>query len=512
MSVDGQAEDLTTAPLVLTARADQGTWTLPTALRVGAPDLAIYNLKVTEISGDMDGVPEAGETVDVEPAILNHGGGAGFAMRGVLTLEAGSARIAVGETDYPVASSGEVVMPAVPFRVALQDPPASLRFRLVLSDGVRARLDAPIDLVPPAPPIGAEARGAASAITVSWAASPDTDVVRYVVSRSEDAAGPSPFLRINGFDTQGFLYHTDPGYQGFAVRYYEVRAQDSSGNLSAPTPPVRGTTSLEVLPSFPMEAEVGTQASPTVADVDGDGVLDIFTGREEVYGFHADGSELRDGDGQARTLGVWSNASLQDFPRWGFMASPSISDLDGDGRLEVVDVSYSSGTLYVWDSLGRVRPGWPRALVTGFASAIASPVLADVTGDGRLEILVQAGQALYAFEPDGSEVVDGDHDPATIGVLYHHGLSASYGTPAAADLDGDGKAEIVLPVRGTCGQHPSYGRVGRSARRRHRAARLAGALRRVDQPPPRPWPTWTGTGSIDIIVSRRARIPSRCST
>ncbi len=380
-------------------------------------------------------------------------------MSGVLTLEAGSAKIAVGETDYPDASPGEVVVPAVAFRVALQDPAASLKFRLVLSDAAGVRLDMPVDLVPPAPPIGVEARGVASAITVSWAASPDTDVARYVVSRSEDAAGPSPFLRINGFDTQGFRYHTDAGYQGFAVRYYEIRAQDSSGNLSAPTPPVRGTTSLELLPSFPMEAEVGTQASPTVADVDGDGVLDIFTGREEVYGFHADGSELRDGDGQSRTLGVWSSASLQDFPRWGFMASPSIGDLDGDGRLEVVDVSFTSGTLYVWDSLGHIRPGWPRTLVNGTAAAIASPLLADVTGDGRLEIMVQAGGALYAFEPDGSEVADGDHDPSTTGVLYQHGLSGSYGTPAAADLDGDGKVEIVLPVRGLSGQHQSAGRV-----------------------------------------------------
>jgi hypothetical protein len=456
-TVDPGGEDFTTADLMLTVSADQGTWSVPAALRVGAPDPAIYDLKVTEISGNGNGVPEPGETVTVEPAVLNRGGGATLPLHGVLTVEGGTAGIESGETDYPVIASGQVAEPEAPFRVALSDPVSSLALRFTLSDAGRTRLEQTLDLVPPTPPDGVTARGLASSIVVSWSASPDSDVVRYVVSRSEDPAGPAPFARINGFEPDAFLYHTDDGYQTFAVRYYRVQAQDRSGNLSPPSAPVRGTTSLELFPSFPMEAEVGTQSSPTVADVDGDGVLDVFTGREQVYAFHADGSELRNGDGQARTLGVWSDAQFDDPERRGFMASPSIGDLDGDGRLEVVDVSFTEGKLYVWDSLGQVRPGWPRTPVQGTASAMASPVLADVTGDGRLEILVQAGQALYAFEPDGSEVADGDHDPATTGILYSHGRAASYGTPAAADLDGDGKAEIVLPVRGTSGAHPTDG-------------------------------------------------------
>ena len=45
---------------------------------------------------------------------------------------------------------------------------------------------------------------------------------------------------------------------------------------------------------------------------------------------------------------------------------------------------------------------------------------------------------------DGTEVVDGDLNPATNGIIRTIGGSYIYGSPALADLDHDGKADIII--------------------------------------------------------------------
>ena len=81
-----------------------------------------------------------------------------------------------------------------------------------------------------------------------------------------------------------------------------------------------------------------------------------------------------------------------------------VSDLDGDGRTEIILVQSGSDTppsLKVFSSDGSVL--WERALPLDGTSA-DTPVIGNLVGDQKPEILVEAGSQLLAFHGDGKPV------------------------------------------------------------------------------------------------------------
>ena len=97
------------------------------------------------------------------------------------------------------------------------------------------------------------------------------------------------------------------------------------------------------------------------------------------------------------------------------LGSPLLVDLDGDGRMEIVVVD-SSDRLFVYDHTGALydptgalQPGWPQTL--GFSDGtLSSPAVGDVDGDSAPEIVVvgdnNLGKAasVKVFDIDGSLV------------------------------------------------------------------------------------------------------------
>ncbi|MBM4367237.1 MAG: VCBS repeat-containing protein, partial [Deltaproteobacteria bacterium] len=137
-------------------------------------------------------------------------------------------------------------------------------------------------------------------------------------------------------------------------------------------------------------------------------------------------------------------------------ATPAVADLDGDGALEVVVATFR-GMVHVFSSDGSVWPGFPVAsepvtytdeddsLADSFFS---SPALGDIDGDGALEIVLGAGdQQLYAWEIDGSYTPG---FPVRLAwpdeVLDRRRIVAS---PAIGDIDGDGRDDIVIGTNET---------------------------------------------------------------
>lgn len=68
-------------------------------------------------------------------------------------------------------------------------------------------------------------------------------------------------------------------------------------------------------------------------------------------------------------------------------APPTLVDLDGDGRLEIV-IGTSVGFVYVLDSAGNPRQGWPVQM----GEVQGQVLVADLNGDGQMEIF--AGKLL----------------------------------------------------------------------------------------------------------------------
>lgn len=264
-------------------------------------------------------------------------------------------------------------------------------------------------------------------------------------------------LANNGLDIGDFKLDT-------GARLYTVH---HDGNLHAGGPfrpgwPVRVPMIVGGL--LPTVA-AGTPGAPALADIDGSGKLTvaIFGAIGPVMLFDADGNpklgrtagapNALAADFPASFPNVPATAGSADAPFFGSLGSGAFGDLDGDGKPEyvaptggirvLIDVAapgrqgFGDHQVTAWDPrTGAVLPAFPR--VMDDMQFLTSPGLADVDGDGRAEILQgSGGYLLRAYRADGAT-------PAGWPKFTHGWLIPS---PTAGDVDGDGKIEVVVATR-----------------------------------------------------------------
>lgn len=162
----------------------------------------------------------------------------------------------------------------------------------------------------------------------------------------------------------------------------------------------------------------GVRPVPVVADVNGDGVNEILfnasDGKVHCYSLKNSSEELA---GWPYTLPN-SNVGKQIYE---MATEPVVADLNGDGRMEVIFASWISngagedkkagvdGTLYVLDGSGKlVTKHKLHSSIYEYDGAktdngaYAAPVVADIDGDGKAEILVNTrryGVCAYDVTP-----------------------------------------------------------------------------------------------------------------
>lgn len=206
-----------------------------------------------------------------------------------------------------------------------------------------------------------------------------------------------------------------------------------------------------IVPGFPVsDPAMGPYAfmiQPVVGDVDADGRPEIVV--------VSDG-EISGGVGNAK-VHIFSNTGKLErtipVPSVGSNDAAILADLDDDGIPEIL--LQGQQTLYAWKGDGTPVPGWPVLLSNdGFVGSV-TPVVGDVTGDGEPDVVVLYGEFGLAARAVGRLRVFNRDGTAVPGFSRQYPDFTGGMTPAIADIDLDGRNEIVVSIAPDTGMRDS---------------------------------------------------------
>jgi hypothetical protein len=438
-SVSAAVPDGHTIEFSLAASASgDGPWRDRFAFEAHCPALEIYvcSAKDTLPYGDNDGVIEEGESFLLRIALKNFGTGSARGLSGIVRSLDPDIVVTDSTSTY-----GEVPLLGVSFGSGYVLSETSIGdtnyYRFEVTDFYGRTFAKRMELERPGAPTGVVLNSTfgPTEMHVTWRAPDALERYRYRVYRALAAGGPFGLVTP---DHVGHTMFTDAGLLPSTRYYYAISTVDSCGNESPPSDVVTGTTNPPAQAGWPLKVAKETASSVKVGDIDGDTRADIVIGSNRVYAWHADGMELRDGDGQPLSWGVFS--PLGD----NFTATVALANLDGVPGLEIIAASWNTREIYIFNKDGAVLPGWPKS--TAYL-CWASPVIGDLDGDGDLEIVAyDRSGVVYAWHHDGTELRDGDANPATNGPFFvtKNPGTWHFSTPALADVDADGVVELIV--------------------------------------------------------------------
>ncbi|MGE0434788.1 MAG: FG-GAP-like repeat-containing protein [Planctomycetota bacterium] len=191
-----------------------------------------------------------------------------------------------------------------------------------------------------------------------------------------------------------------------------------------------------------MDMKSDTKGSGAIADLDGDGKLEL------VFGSYFNEQRLFCVDAATGKL-RWTHTS-DGGP---LDASVAIADLDGDGKLEVLAADSASGRLYCLAHDGKLK--FTIKLPSGTDSPAA---IADLDGDGVKEII--AG-SMWQRDGIGAVTCYRADTQAKVWEVRIKGCVQS--EPCLVDLDGDKVLDVIVTSwRGDRGVHAINGKTGAS--------------------------------------------------
>jgi hypothetical protein len=187
--------------------------------------------------------------------------------------------------------------------------------------------------------------------------------------------------------------------------------------------------------------ETGWFSSPSLADLDGDRRLEIVAPFYSTFAFSAKG----------RLLGKATATR-------GRVYAPSVvADLDRDGVREVV-VGGNEGTVAAYSLQGgrlQLEPGWPASTCSGGQCPETRGLAAgDLDGDGRVEVIATTtntsptGSQVFVFDAAGAPVPGwpryNQGSDAAFNGMGNQGYGAYGENVGVGQLDGDRQLEIVV--------------------------------------------------------------------
>jgi hypothetical protein len=175
--------------------------------------------------------------------------------------------------------------------------------------------------------------------------------------------------------------------------------------------------------------------NPILADVDKDGILDVIVVDQSNNGVavynSADGSVLTTG-------GIYRKGSTDTRAH----SQPTVADVNGDGNLNLISCREYS-IVRIWDLYNWKLEAAGLNITFGnsdkigtFVRANEPPKVGDVTGDGKLDIVVVSDNEIYVFTYENGEYVQVGYYAASRWDLNALTL--------IQDLDGDGRNELIV--------------------------------------------------------------------
>jgi hypothetical protein len=232
----------------------------------------------------------------------------------------------------------------------------------------------------------------------------DEDGQPEIFVTSPGAPGKIRCFNIDGTNQAGFPVNL-PYQYWLNVSCPAVADVDGDGHLDVGTQVESGVAFYDrtghTLPGWPYLWSTSQNipwSGPAVADLDGDGSNEVVVGNNNLNdcGVHV-----------IRSNGT----SMPGWPHWteNIFSSAAVGDLDGDGDLEIViqegDPTWYGNLMHVWHHDGTIAAGWPREIAPQWESSRSNPAIVDVEGDGTVEIVTQTGDGmLHIFQADGTEI------------------------------------------------------------------------------------------------------------
>jgi hypothetical protein len=185
----------------------------------------------------------------------------------------------------------------------------------------------------------------------------------------------------------------------------------------------------------------------TTGDVDGDGLDEIIVG----LGTGGEGwIAVLDDPAHGYQWLRWLQVAWPSYNAANGSVFPAAGDLDGDGRAEIIAGlgAGGAGFVQIFDDAvaGYSHLGWlqvPWSLYNA-ASGETHPAVADIDGDGRAEIVLGLASGGQGFVEVRSGATGYDHRAWLQVASAQYNLLNGATFPAAGDVDADGRAEIVV--------------------------------------------------------------------